>query len=130
MIEGLLKTVETFSDDIGVEFSLDKCLAKATFKKGKLVKTSSIDLDMQTKIQELEPGQTYKYLGINKGEGIQHSKMKEKIRKESYRRVQLVLKTELNAANRIEAINTLAIPVVTCSFNIINWQMQEIRSES
>ena len=37
------------------------------------------------------------------------------------------MKTELNAANRIEAIKTLAIPVVTYSFNIIHWQMQEIR---
>ena len=125
-IEGLLRTVKTFSDDIGMEFGLDKC-AKATFKKGKLVQTSSIDLDIQTKIQELEPGEAYKYLGVNEGEGIQHSKMKEKIRKECYRRVRLVLKTELNAANRIDAINSLAIPVVTYSFNIINWQMQEIR---
>ena len=39
--------------------------------------------------------------------------MKEKIRKEYYRRVRMVLKTELNAANKFEAINTLAIAVVT-----------------
>ena len=36
--------------------------------------------------------------------------MKERVRKEYYRRVRMVLKTELNAANRFEAINTLAIP--------------------
>ena len=33
-LEGLLKTVKTFSDDIGMEFGLDKC-AKETFKRGK-----------------------------------------------------------------------------------------------
>ena len=33
----------------------------------------------------------------------------------------MILKSELNAANRIEPINTLAIPVVTYSFKIINW---------
>ena len=53
--------------------------------------------------------------------------MKEKERKEYYRRVRLVLKSELNVANRFEAINTLAVPVVTYSFNIMNWKMSEIK---
>ena len=54
--------------------------------------------------------------------------MKEKIRKEYYRRVRLVLKSELNACNRINAINALAVPVVSYSFNIINWNMQELKN--
>ena len=39
----------------------------------------------------------------------------------------MILKSELNAANRIEAINTLAIPVVTYSFNIIKWKISKIK---
>ena len=35
--------------------------------------------------------------------------MKEKIRKECYQRVRAILKTEVNSANQIEAINTLVI---------------------
>ena len=66
-------------------------------------------------------------MGINEGDGIQHAAMKEKVRKEYYRRVRLVLKSELNAANRFEAINTLAVPVNTYSFNIRNWKMSEIK---
>ena len=54
--------------------------------------------------------------------------MKEKIRKECYRRVRAILKTELNSANRTEAINTLAIPVVTYSFNIINWTISDTKN--
>ena len=53
--------------------------------------------------------------------------MKEQIRKEYYRRVRLVTKSELNGSNKIEAINTLAVPVFTYSVNIVNWQMSEIR---
>ena len=53
--------------------------------------------------------------------------MKEKIRKECYRRARAVLKTELNSANRIEAINTLATPVVQYTFNIISWTLQHLR---
>ena len=107
-IEGLLKTDKCFSDDIGMEFGLYKC-AKATFIHGKLTKSSAISLDIDTQIRNLDPEDTYKYLGVNEGNGIQHAAMKEKIRKECYRRVRAVLKTELNSQNRIIAINTLAI---------------------
>ena len=34
-LDGLLKTVQTFSDDIDMTLGLDKC-AKATFIRGKL----------------------------------------------------------------------------------------------
>ena len=46
--------------------------------------------------------------------------MKDKIRKERYRRILMVLKSELNSANKLEAMNTLAVALVTYSFNIIN----------
>ena len=46
--------------------------------------------------------------------------MKGKIRIEYYRRIRMVLKSEL------EAINTLAVLLVTYSFNIINWTLQEL----
>ena len=108
----LLDIIKIFSDDIKMEFGLDK-YSKATFIKGKLTKTSNIVLNQDTAIKELDQEGTYKYLGINEGDGIQHSKMKEKIRKEYYRRIRMVLKSELNAINKIEAINTVAIPVVT-----------------
>jgi len=107
-------------------FGLDKC-AKATFKRGKLTETSDLQLDIDTCIKELDQENTYKCLGVDEGDGIQHAKMKEIVRKEYYRRVRMVLKTELNAANRFEAINTLAIPVVTYSCNKIDWKMSEIK---
>ena len=57
--------------------------------------------------QRLDPEETYKYLGVNEGDGINHASMKKKIRKEYYQRIRLILKTELNSENRIEAINSL-----------------------
>jgi len=125
IIISLLKIVKGFSDDIRMDFGLDKC-AKAIFKRGKLAKTENIELDVGTAIQDLEQEGTYKYLGVNEGDRIQHAKMKEKIRKEYYCRIRLVLKSELNAVNKIDVINTLAVPVVTYSFNIINWKMEEL----
>ena len=38
-----------------------------------------------------------------------------------------ILKTALNTANRIEAINTLVMLVVQYSVNVINWTLQDFR---
>ena len=69
----ILTIVKGFSDDINMEFGLEKC-AKATFKKGKLTSTENINLGLDTVIQDLEQDSTCKYLGINEGDGIQHAK--------------------------------------------------------
>ena len=124
-LEGLLHTVKMLSGAINMQFGLDKC-AKATFKRGKLTETSSIEINEATSIQEIDQEGTYKYLGINEGDGIQHSVLKEKVREEYCRKVKLVLKSELNAGNKMSAINTLAVPVLTYSFNVVNWTLQEI----
>ncbi|XP_073231990.1 uncharacterized protein [Porites lutea] len=123
---GELKIVKQFSDDIGMEFGLEKC-AKASFMKGKLASTGNIVIDDDTEIQELNQEGVYKYLGVDESDGIQHSKMKEKIRKEYNRRVRLILRTELNGRNKIEAINSLAVPVVQYSFGIIDWKISELK---
>ena len=54
--------------------------------------------------------------------------MREKIRKECFHRMRSILRSELNARNRIDAINSLALPVVTHSFTIINWSLTEIKT--
>ena len=86
------------------------------FKREKLMK-SDVTLNNDTGIKSQYPEQTYKYLGINEMEGIQHTNMKEKIRKEYIRRVKAILKTRLNAKNRLTAINNLAVPNLSYSFN-------------
>ena len=125
-LDGLLKTVKTFSDDIDMTFGPDKC-AKATFIKGKLKYASSIVLDTDTKIKEFDQEETYKYLAIEEGDRVQHGKMKEKRKKECYRRVRGALQSELNVKNKLEAINKSAIPVVAYSPNAVNWNLKEIK---
>ena len=53
--------------------------------------------------------------------------MKGKVRKAYKRRLKLILKSELNARNKISAINTLAVPVVLYSYGVINWKIEEIQ---
>ena len=51
--EELLKTVKAFSDDIGMEFWLDKC-AKASFQRVKIVSSKNVVLDDDSLIKELD----------------------------------------------------------------------------
>ena len=39
------------------------------------------------------------------------------------------IRAELNAKNKVIAINTFAILVMTCSFNIINWTLAETKEK-
>ena len=55
--KNLLSTVKQFSDDIGMEFGLDKCV-KATFRKGKLTSTTPVELDIGTTIRDLDQDKT------------------------------------------------------------------------
>ena len=59
-----------------------------------------IVINDDTKVQELDQKEVYKYLGVDESDGIQHSKMKENIRKEYNRGVRLILRTELNGRTK------------------------------
>ena len=45
-------------------------------RKGKQIHSQNLVIDINREIQELEQGKTYKYLGIEENEGIQHQQMK------------------------------------------------------
>ena len=121
-----IQTVKTFNDDINMEFGLEKC-AKITFKRGKLTHLQNLEIDTNRVTQELEQGKTYKFLGIEESEGIQHQQMKERLKKEYSRRLRMILKSELNARNKITAIGEIAVPVLRYSFGIINRRIEEIK---
>ena len=53
--------------------------------------------------------------------------MKVKIMKEYKRRIKLVLMSELNARNKIAAINTISVQVILYSYGVIDWKLDEIQ---
>jgi len=68
-LEILLSTVKMFSDDVGLDFALDKC-AKLTVNRGRVSQTGDVVLDSISTIRELHVGETYKYLGFHESEGV------------------------------------------------------------
>lgn len=95
-------------------------MCKSYVYQSKMIEKPIVNLDQQAVIKELKPVENCKYLGTRDADGIKHSVMREKIRNDCYRRIRAILKAELDTGNRIKAINTLVIPVVTYSFKIIN----------
>ena len=107
-----------------MEFGFDKC-ANIVLKKGKLVYAHNLMLDMNREIQELEQGKICKHRGVAESESIQYKQMKEGMKKEYTRRLRMILKSKLNAKNKITAVGALALPLVRYSFGIINWRLKK-----
>ena len=124
-IDSLVKTVFTFSEDIGIEFGLKKC-GVVILKKGKLVKFDRIHLPNLEIMKEVDEN-GYTYLGILKLDEIREQKMKNKVTAEYKRRLRLILKSKLNGKNKIQAINTWAVALLRYGAGIINWKVDELK---
>jgi len=96
-------------------------MCHSIFKHGKLTRSQNISLNNQTVIRKMGCDMTYKYFGIEEGEVIDNSLMKEKLVKECYCWLWQILKTDLNLKNKITVVNTLAVPVLLDSFGIVSW---------
>ena len=74
-----------------------------------------------------EEKETYKYLGIIEVDTIKQAEMKEKIKKEYFRRIIKPLKTELHSRNLTKGINTWAVPLIRYSSLFFQWTREEIQ---
>ena len=107
-LEVLTQTMRVFSNDIGMKFGVEKC-AVLTMKKGKMAKSDGITLPNKTAIKGLKQSESYKYLGIIQEDRTKHHEMKEKVKREYYRRVRKILETKLNDGNIRAGINTRVV---------------------
>ena len=124
-LKRVLEQVHDFSTDINMAFGLDKC-AKCTIERGNKTASVNILLDEANVIKDLEADTTYKYLGVEEDDNIQHKKMWENVGKEYLRRLKKICRTQLTPKNKISAINQLAIPIMTYSIGIIDWPQRDI----
>ena len=125
-LDSLVQTVRVFSNDIGMQFGLDKC-AVLIMKRGKIVKSEGIELPNDEKIRSLKQDESYKYLGILQSNEVQRKDMKDKVGKEYKRRVRKILETKLNGGNIIKAINTWAIPILRYSAAFLDWTISDLK---
>jgi len=105
-----LKIVQTISKDMNMNFGLEKC-ARICLKRGSFQSKMHVGSTFDNDIKELDLRKAYKYLGMEESFDIQHKNEKEKLR--------VVLGTELSAKHKIQAIGSLAVPVLRYSFGIV-----------
>ena len=125
-LDGLLYTVRTFSDDIQMKLCLDKC-AVAHFVNGRLSGHNfGVTVGKRTPStawNRVKSTSTWVWMS----NGIQHSMMRERLRRDYFRRVKVVLRTELYGQNKILAINGFALPVLTYGFGVIHWDSTDLQ---
>ncbi len=123
-LDTLLHITHTFSNDIKMEFGIEKC---ATLKlvRGSKSDSRGINLPDGKHIEDLKE-EGYKYLGILESDAILHADMKKVTTREYIRRVKKLLKSGLNGKHTFQAINTWAIPVIRYGAGIIDWTVSEL----
>ena len=77
-------------------------------------------------IQELEQGNTYRYLWIEEREGLQHQQLKEELQQEYRRRLRMILKWELNAQLNY-SYRSISCTGTGVQFGTISWGIEELK---
>ena len=123
----LLQVVTTFSNDIRMEFGVDKCRL-VNLHRGKLVDADSFRINERDEIRSMAEGESYKYLGFLQLKGIHHTAIKKELQEKFLYRVSRILKSFLSAGNKTKAINTFAVPLLTYSFGVVKWTKTDLEA--
>ena len=112
--------------DTGACYGVSKC-AEIVFERGKMVKGEGLQV-LQERMKALDPDQDemYKFLGVEQADGIKTKKVYEKVKEEVTKRLKLLMKSELNDENLIQAINSKVIPVAAYPMNVCKMTKGEL----
>ena len=108
-------------------FGESKCVFLAT-DKGKIVESHEVIVIKGVTIKPLKVGDSYKYLGQDENIGYVGPLNKTRVTAEYKKRVRKIWSSELSAYNKHIAHNVFALPVLTPTFGIICWTIQEIEN--
>ena len=126
-LDSLVQIVCVFSEDIGMEFGIEKC-AMLVMEKEKIVKSVVTELSNGKVIKSLQEGESYKYFRILEVDKFLEEKMKLNVLKEYIRRLRKVLKSKLNGGNLVCGVNTLAVSLLRYSAAFISWRKSELQA--
>ena len=103
-----------------MSFGVDKC-KKLTIQRGKIVHMENIQLDngeeLRTKITEIK--RTIQILRIWRNLIIDKT-TKSALKNEYFKRLKMILKSELSSKHTFEAINSYAIPALSYGFPVLD----------
>ena len=120
----LVQAIHVFSEDLGIDFSIEKC-AMLMIEKGKIVKSVGIELPDGKVIKRLQEGECYNYLGILEVDRLLGEEMKLKVIKNYFRRLKKVLKSKLNGGN---LVHSWEVSLLRYSAAFISWKKCELQA--
>ena len=126
-MDSLVQTVRVFSEDIGIEFGIEKC-AMLVMEKGKIVESVGVELPDGKVIKSLQEGESYKYLGILEADKCLEEKMKLNVSKEYIERLRKVLKSKLNGGNLVRGVNSWAVSLLRYSAAFVSLRKSELQA--
>ena len=124
-LDSLIQTVRIVSDDIGMEFGLEKC-AVLILKRGKMSKSQGIELPDGRRMKDVDLV-GYKYLGILQMDGTLNREMKVKVKSEYIRRVKKLVNSNLNGGNLVIGMNSWAVGIVRYGAGILDWTQEDLK---
>ena len=122
----MIAIVKTFSDDIRMQFGIEKC-NKITIVKGKIKPSGNIILNNGELLKSLEPHQHYKYLGFNERQTTD-KEAKSSLKHEYFSRLKMILKSQLSSKHTINAINMYAVPALSYGFPVLDWTITDLET--
>ena len=78
ILNSLIQTVRIFSNDIKMEFAIEKCTI-LVLKRRKVEKSEGMKLPDNRKMRSLEENKDYKYLGILQADQFKQKEIKEEV---------------------------------------------------
>ena len=120
-LETLIQTVRIYSQDIGMEFWIEKCIMLVT-KIGKRHSQKESNKQINNKIRILEEKETYRYLVTLEFDTTSQLGMKEKTKKEYLRRTRKLLETKLYSRILIKVVH-----LTRYSGHFLKWSREELK---
>ena len=102
-----------------MQFGQEKC-AYLMIEKGKIKSDGKNIVINQLILNQLEEGDTYKYLGMDENISYNGKLNKERITTEYFSRIKKIWKSKLSAFNKSIAHNMFAVPILTPTYGILD----------
>ena len=124
-LEKVIQQAAYVMEKTGLNLGLDEC-SVLTIKAGKESTTKSVKITDEKIIEGLKEGKFYEYLGVSQRADCEDKVIKDALKKEFYIRDRNVWKSLLSAFNKVKAINSICVGVLSYSFGVINWTKVEL----
>ena len=127
---GLLKEINEIiiqaSFDAGACYGVSKC-AEIMFEHGKMIKGEGLQV-LQERMEALDPthDEMYRFLGVEQSNGMKTKNIYKRVKEEVTSRMRILLTSELNDDNLIQAINSKVIPVAAYPMNVCKMTKNEL----